>query len=276
MGIFVVQQFVTPQIRLAKPHIFKDPAKVQLAPPTHSDHTRRAEYRRSVDEIIEASASLTDESKILTEIMENKLWGIGQSAVVIARKHDQNNELGVHGWMHWMLGHILATFDPLIAAWYQKHRYDAVRPVSAVRHVYGKQKLTAWGGPGMGTVHDIRASEWSPYLPTGDHPEYPSGSTSLCSSSSQAARRFFGTDELDWTISIAAGSSVIEPGLTPAKAFDVHFATWTEFTRTCADSRVWGGVHFQKTVDRTIEFGHKFGDMAHDFVQKYVTGQVKH
>ncbi|MGW0885259.1 DUF6851 domain-containing protein [Streptomyces sp. NPDC002671] len=275
MGIYVVQQFVTPQIRLTKPHIFRDPAAFQLAPPTHSDHTRPQEYKRSVDEIIEASASLTDERKALCEVFDNKLWGIGYSSIIIARNHDQNDELGVHGWAHWTLQTILATFDTLIAGWYQKYRYDSVRPLSAIRHVYGKQKLTAWGGPGMGTVDDIPANEWRSFLPTGDHPEYPSGSTTLCAAGSQVARRFFGNDDLDWTFTFPAGKSLTEPGVVPAKDIQVHFSTWTEYDKMCARSRVDGGVHFKTTVERSLDFGQQFGDMAYEFVERQVKGDVK-
>ncbi|MFE6288286.1 DUF6851 domain-containing protein [Streptomyces sp. NPDC057877] len=275
MGIFVSQHFVTPQAGLTKPHIFSDVRQFPLAPPTHSDHTNTRAYKRSVDEIIEASASLNDERKALAEIMENKLWGIGHSSIVIALQHDQNNEMGVHGWCQWLLQHILATFDTLIAGWHYKRHYDAVRPISAVRYLYGRSKLTAWGGPGMGTVDDMPASEWKGYLPTGDHPEYPSGSTTLCSAASQAARRFFGTENLNWTAEFRAGKSLVEPGIAPATDVKVHFPTWADFTDKCGYSRVWGGVHFRKTVERSIVFGEQFGDLSHAFIQRQVKGDVK-
>ncbi|MET9445378.1 DUF6851 domain-containing protein [Streptomyces sp. NPDC006610] len=275
MGIFVSQHFVTPQIGRTKPHIFSDPSRYLLAPPSHSDHTNVRAYKRSVDEIIEASATLTDERKALAEIMDNKLWGIGFASIVVARNQDPDDALGVHGWAHWMVQHILATFDTLIAAWYQKVKYDAVRPFSAVRHVYGRSKITAWGGPGMGTVNDIRASEWASYLPVSDHPEYPSGSTCICAAASQTARRFFGTDELDWTIDFPAGSMLVEPDIAPARDLKIHLATFTDLDNACARSRVWGGVHFGKTVERALDFGRKFGDMAHEFVKRQVEGDVK-
>ncbi|MHA4820503.1 DUF6851 domain-containing protein, partial [Streptomyces aculeolatus] len=137
LGIFVTQHFVTPQAARTKAHIFRDPSRFRVPRPEFSDHTNMRAYKREVDAIIDASANLNDERKALAEIMENKLWGIGHSSIVIANKYDQNNEMGVHGWCHWMLSHVLATFEPLIAAWYQKTKYDAVRPVTAVRHVYG-------------------------------------------------------------------------------------------------------------------------------------------
>ncbi|WP_331725837.1 hypothetical protein OG264_39405 (plasmid) [Streptomyces xanthophaeus] len=276
MGIFVSQHFVTPQMGRTKAHIFSDPSRYKLPAPTHLDHTRGREYKRSVDEIIEASANLNDERKALAEIMDNKLWGIGFSSIVVARNHDKDNAMDVHQWAHWTLQSILATFDTLIAAWYQKDKYDSCRPVTAIRHVYGNRKITAWGGPGKGTVKDIRASEWTSYLPVSDHPEYPSGSTAICAAGSQTARRFFGDDNLDWTIDFAAGSMLVEPEIAPAKDLKIHFSTFTELDKACAQSRVDGGVHFGKTVARSLEFGRQFGDLAHDFVKRQVEGNVKH
>nr|AGH68925.1 vanadium-dependent haloperoxidase [Streptomyces sp. CNH189] len=275
LGIYVSQHFVTPQIALTKPHIFTDPAQFPLAAPKHSDHTRPRDYKRSVDEILEASASLNDERKALAEVMDNKLWGIGYTSTVIGRKYDENNEMGVFGWAAWSLQHFLATFDALIAVWRNKRKYDTVRPVSAVRHVYGHSKVTAWGGAGMGTVNDIRATEWMPYLPTGDHPEYPSGSTSLCAAGAQTARRYFNSEELDWTLEFNAGTSAVEPETTPAKNLQLHFHTWAEFNKACAESRVWGGVHFRKTVQQSLIYGEQFGDLAHEFVNRHVKGNIK-
>lgn len=57
-----------------------------------------------------------------------------------------------------------------------------------------------------------------------------------------------------------------------ARAFT--WATWSDFTRDCADSREWGGVHFRTTVERSIEWGAQFGDRAYDFVQRHITGRA--
>ena len=275
VGIYVAQNFVTPQAGRVKSLLFKDPRQFKLGPPDFSDHTNRRLYRRSVDEILEASAALTDEQKVIAEVMDNKLWGIGHSAVFILSKHDKNGEQGIAGWAHFLLEHVLATFDAVIVCWHHKRRYDAVRPISAVRHVYGRHRVTAWGGPGKGTVNDIRADEWRTYLPTGDHPEYPSGSSTMCAAASQAARRYFGGDALDWRFTVPAGKTKTEPGIVPAKNVELHFPTWTDFTAKCAQSRVWAGVHFQRTVDRSTVLGGQFGDLAHEFVQRHIRGDVK-
>jgi hypothetical protein len=270
-GIFTVQSFVTPQMRLVKPYTYKDARQFRLAAPDHSDHTRARDYKRSVDEILAVSAALTDKQKVIAEVFDNKILGIGHSAVISARHHP---ELGVHGWAHLFLTHFMSTFDPLIAIWHQKTRYDAVRPFSAVRHVYGRRRVTAWGGPGKGTVTDLPADEWASYLNVADHPEYPSGSTTLCSAEAQAARRFFGNDVLDWRFTVRAGSTLVEPGISPTRDVELNWPTWTDFVKDCANSRVWGGVHFRKTVERSIEFGAQFGDLAYEFVQRHVNGDA--
>jgi hypothetical protein len=43
----------------------------------------------------------------------------------------------------------------------------------------------------------------------------------------------------------AAGSSRIEPGITPAEDLTLHWDTWTDVERECGSSRLWGGVHFR-------------------------------
>jgi hypothetical protein len=271
-GVFTVQHFVTPQMRLVKPYTFTHPGQFRIAPPEFSDHHRRKTYKRSADEVLEASAALTDEQKVMAEFFDDKLLGMGHSPVAKARRHD---ELGVHDWAQLFLTRSTAIFDALIAIWHQKARYDAVRPVSAIRHVYGSRPVTAWGGVGMGTVDDLRADEWTSYLNAGDHPEYPSDSAAICSAAAQAVRRFFDDDVLDWRFTAPAGWTQVEPGITPASDLELHWPTWTDHVNDCANSRVWGGVHFPKTVERSVEFGEQFGDLAYEFAQRHIDGDVE-
>jgi hypothetical protein len=271
-GIFTVQSFVTPQIRLVKPYSFKHPGQFRLAPPEFSDHTRARDYKRSVDEVLAVSAALTDRQKVTAEVFHNKILGLIHSAVVKARQHP---ELGIHGWAQFQLTHLVASLDVDIACWHHKAVYDAVRPITAIRHVYGRRPVTAWGGPGVGTVNDIPANEWASYLGTGDHPEYPSGSATTCAAVAQATRRFFDDDVLNWRFTVPAGWTQVEPGITPANDFDFHLATWTDYVKACADSRVWGGVHFTKTQERSIPFGEQVGDLAYEFVRRHIDGNVR-
>jgi hypothetical protein len=268
-GAYLVQQFATPQWRATRPYAIGDPADFRFPEPRDSDHHRPAAYKRQVDEVLAASAGLTDEQKLTAEVFDNKLLGIG-SAVAHAAEH---HRLDLNGWVHLAMVTSTATFDAGIVVWQAKHQYDAVRPVSAVRHVYGDRQVTAWGGPGMGTVHDIPGTQWQSYLNLPDHPEYPSGSTTLCTAEAQAARRFLDSDELGFSYPVPRGESLVEPGLTPAADLELRWDTWTDFTEQCGLSRLWGGVHFMPAIEAAWEMGPRIGDIAYEFVRAHIEGR---
>lgn len=121
--------------------------------------------------------------------------------------------------------HVSALIRAAIAVWHAKAHYDAVRPTSAIRWLYGDSEVTAWGGRGQGRVTDLPGRDWCSYLDTADHPEYPSASTALCHAHAESAKRYFGSDELDWAVPVPQGSSHVEPGVTPAADLTLHFET---------------------------------------------------
>jgi hypothetical protein len=221
--------------------------------------------------MLEASAALTDETKVKAEFFDNKMLGIGQSVLAAARSHD----LDLDGWVHLFMTNSVSMFDGVIGVWHQKAKYHAVRPFTAIRHVYGDTPVTAWGGPSRGTVNDMPANEWASYTNVADHPEYPSISTTLCSAEAQATRRFLDSDVLDWSYTFPAGATLVEPGLTPASDLQLHWDTWTDFVRDCGYARVWGGVHFPKTIETSIKWGAQFGDLAYEYVQRHIKGDVQ-
>ena len=170
----------------------------------------------------------------------------------------------------------VAAFDGGIATWKEKVRYDNVRPTSAIRYLYKNRKISGWAGPGRGVVDDLPAEEWRSYLNTGNHPEYPSGSSCFCAAYAQASRRYFGTDSFGFSIAAPAGSSVIEPGVTPATDITLGpYNTFTEFENECSRSRVWGGVHFTPATREGQALCRPIGDTAFEFVQSLIQGTAK-
>ena len=121
----------------------------------------------------------------------------------------------------------LADFDTGIAIWRQKRKHDAVRPFTAIKFIWGNKNVTAWGGPGKGTVSDLPASQWTSYLWIADHPEYPSGAASVCAAQVTSSRLYFGDDNLGYTFTFRKGTSYVEPGITPPVDTDITYNTWT-------------------------------------------------
>lgn len=267
-GTFTVQQFENPQLRLAKPITYDDPARFRLAPPTASDPRNGAAYRRQADEVLAASAALTDRQKMTAELINDKFLGIGAVTAIAAAQKG----LDVEKTVQFITTIEVANFDTTVAVWHQKVRYDSVRPFSAIRYLYGNRKVRAWGGPGRGTVDDITGNEWRSYLPTADHPDYPSGSAAVCLAYTEAARRFLGSDQVQIAFPFPAGSSRIEPGVTPKQDLTLQWSSWSSFAHDCGMSRLWAGVHFRSAIEAMSGFAPQFGDRAYAFVQRKLHG----
>lgn len=266
-GIFQSQQFVTPQMRLTLPFSYDDPNAFRAPFPHKSQIYNFIAYKRQADEVLEASANLTDEQKMIAELFNNKITSLGFSALFAS----QTNNLTLEEFVQYDFLTNIASFDTAIAVWNEKVRYDAVRPFSAVRFLYGNNLVRAWGGVGRGTVN-IKGNEWRGYLNVADHAEYPSGSAAFCGAHAQSSRLFLGSDNLGWSIPIPQGSSFIEPGITPAADIVLNFATWTEFEEDCGLSRLWGGVHFRSSLTAGHDIGRQIGNAAFQFVQAHLHG----
>jgi hypothetical protein len=267
LGLYRSQVFVTPQYALVEPYSFFDAEAFGVPAPLASFRFRSQAYIDQVNEVLEASANLTEEQKLLAEFYDNKFDSLGLSAVVASIIQGQSllEFIALDFTVN------MAAFDAGIVTWQEKVRYDAVRPFSAIRYIYGDELVEAYGGPGVGTTL-LPANQWQSYLEEADHPEYPSATTCFCSAHVTAARRMLGNDNLGYVVEKPAGSSFREPGITPAQDTQLVFNTWTDFEESCGQSRVWAGVHFQAAVDESIELCGVFGDLAADYVEDLLNG----
>jgi hypothetical protein len=272
LGVFTVQNFVTPQLALTRAHTFRDPGQFSIAPaPARRPHPGQGlqalggrgpggvghAHRRAEGDGGVLRRQAAGRHRLVGERRGSRPWraGLGRPGASALRGHG---------------GDVRLADRRLAPQGHARGRAAVQRGPARVRQLPGD----AWGGPGMGTVNDIPANEWSSYLNVADHPEYPSGSAVICSAQAQASRRFFDDDVLDLRYTADAGSSLVEPEITPASDLELHFATWTDFVQDCATSRVWGGVHFAKSAEVSIPFGEQFGDMAYEYVQRHINGDI--
>jgi hypothetical protein len=270
-GLFTIQQFVTPQFAETLPYSYHSPAIFRVPPPVDSNpaHGGWGRYKRQADEVLNTSATLNDERKLTAELFNDKIRSLGFVALFLS----QSRRWRVEQFVQYDFLVNLAAFDGGIATWQEKRRYDAVRPFSAIRLLYRSGTVQAWGGPGQGTV-SLPGPTWDSYLGVADHPEYPSGSACFCAAHAQASRRFLGSDELNWVVPFPRGSSVIEPGVTPATDMTLNFPTWTHFESVCGQSRLWGGVHFQAAIDASKPVCKRIGNRAFRYVSALIAGRV--
>ena len=269
-AVFRVQQFAIPQFGRAKPISYQSPAQFEVTPPTNSNHRNRAAYRRQADEVLKASASLTDRQKMMAEFFNDKVPTYGAVALAVNVGRNYTTEQTVH----YVTRSVMTLHDTTVATWYFKRKFDAVRPFSAIRYLYGNKKITAWGGPGKGTVSDITGDEWQSYLnrhAAADFPEYPSVTAAACLAFAEQGRRSIG-DSVEISVAAPKGSSRVEPGITPASDMTLHWTGFTEFASDCRQSRLWGGENFRSSIEAAAQYGPQIGGMVYEFVQRKLNG----
>ena len=271
-GTFTVQQFVTPQWGLTRPYWYAHPRRFRVPNP-RAAITISSAYKAQADEVIAVQASLTDYQKMVAELFDNKISGLGFSALFIALSRG----LSLDEFVHYDFLTNVAAFDGGIATWKEKVRHDAVRPVSAIRHLYRNRRITGWAGPGRGVVDDLPGVEWRSYLNTGNHPEYPSGSSCFCAAHAQASRRYLESDSFGWSVQVPAGSSVIEPGVTPGNRPHARSrGTRSPNSKTIAAEAACGAASTSSAATTEgQEMCRPIGDLAFEFVQRHMQGTAK-
>ncbi|MDA0912242.1 MAG: vanadium-dependent haloperoxidase [Bacteroidetes bacterium] len=266
-GKYRAQMFVTPQYGLVTPYTELWSLDLPLPAPSKSNVKNLTEYTAQANEVLAKSAAMTDEQKMLAEFYENKLFSLPVSAVVASMIQGMD----LMEFVHMFFAQEVAIFDAGIWIWAKKKEFDAVRPFTAIPYLHGDSLVSAWGGPGKGTV-ELPASNWTSYLPVADHPEYPSASACLCRAHATVLQQVTGTNDLFWEVPFAKGSSFVEPGITPAADFTFTFNTWDEFAEVCGLTRLWSGVHFEDSVNNIKVPCTKIGAAAAAYVDGLVAG----
>lgn len=270
-NVFTVQEFATPYFGRVKPFSYDSPKQFQVSRPANNYYLNRATYRSQTNQILKASAALDDRQKMSAELFNDNVRPYGAIAGRVVVGGGLNTEDAVR----YVVTSVVTGFDVTVASWHFKRKYDSVRPFSAVRHLYGEKKVTAWGGPGKGAVNDITGDEWKAYLDTlaVGSPEYPSATAALCLAYAQQARRFTGSDQMEIFVPAPKGSSLVEPGITPAADMTLHWSTLTDFAADCGKSRVWGGENFPSSVEAADQYASQIGDLAYGFIQNKLNGR---
>jgi hypothetical protein len=209
------------------------------------------EYEEQAQELVALSANLTDREKMIAEY-----WSDGPGSeqalghwlriaeFVSARDHYTLDE---DVKMFFLLSN--AMLDAGIAAWDAKRAYDSVRPVTAIPLLFRGKRIRAWGGPGEGTI-EMDGSRWIPYqaasFPTPPFPEYVSEQSTHGTAAARILRIWTGSDRFGNSVVLPAGSSKIEPGVTPSKPVLLKWETFTEAASEAGMSGRYSGIHFAR------------------------------
>jgi PAP2 superfamily len=230
-----------------------------------------------IDQALRDTSSLTDAQKAKAEY-----WADGPKsefppghmalfAQALSRMHNDTLDQDVQ--LFFALGN--AMMDSSIAAWGIKYQYDFWRPVTAIRFRYKDKKINSWLGPKLG-YGNVLGQDWKPYqLPTvvtPAFPEYVSGHSTFSAAGRSVLLSFFGTDNFNAKVTIKAGSSQIEPDVTPGKAVVLSWNTLTAAGDEAGMSRRYGGIHFKTGDEHGRALGKQIGFDDWALAQKYFNG----
>ncbi len=251
----------------------------QVTSPHELDADERAAM---VDEIVAGSAGLTDRAKAIAEY-----WADGPQSELppghwnlFAQWMSRRWKQSVDADAKMFLALNGAMLDASIAAWGHKYRWDFARPVSAVRALKAGQLIRAWAGPGRGT-ETIRGEDWLPYqpvtFPTPPFPAYSSGHSTFSGAGAAVLKDFGAIMGRDGSVfgaslTIKAGSSLVEPGLTPRQDVVLRWAKVTDAADEAGLSRRYGGIHWSVDDTPARDMGKKCGEAAFSWAKKYWEG----
>ena len=203
-------------------------------------------YEREVQEIVDISANLNDLQKSVASY-----WSDGPATETppghwnllaeFVSERDQNT-LDEDVQLYFALNN--ALLDASIQAWYVKREFDYIRPASAVRFLFAGQRIRAWAGPGLGT-QKIAAEDFRSYIGTPPFAEYVSGHSTFSAASAQVLKSFTRSNVFGASVTIVAGSSLVEPAVVPAQDITLSWRTFTVAADEAGISRRYGLIHFR-------------------------------
>ena len=83
-------------------------------------------------------------------------------------------------------------------------------------------------------------------IPDAAYPVYSSGDSNFSAAGAEILRLFTGSDRFGASVTLAAGSSAVEPAVTPAQDTTLSWATFSEAANQAGISRRYGGIHFEQ------------------------------
>ncbi len=255
-------------------------------------------YHIQTDEILNLSANLTDEQKVIAEYWADGPrsetppghWNALTHGICYRDQHTIDDDIKLFFALNG------AVFDSSIAAWEAKRYYDYVRPASAIQHKYAGQVVAAWGGPNQGTQL-IPGETWRPYqsltFVTPPFAEYVSGHSTFSAAAAEVLTRFTGSNQFYDGVTVLFNEDFNRDGIpdllgqhilpvggnmfesSPVTVVTLHWETFQEAADEAGMSRRYGGIHFQDADLYGRQMGQQIGSQAFALAEQYWTGQIQ-
>lgn len=291
-GYFSRQEHVTPHIgKRAKRAVLSDEdfeSRMVMAPEDY-DFDAAA---REVAKRLQATAN-DDMLKAQIEYYDDKIAVIFAMIGAVASYGATFEQL-----CNFAIGIIYGEYDSILVAWNIKVKNDIVRPTTWIQEQMTNEYFDTYAGPFQGSK-SIRGADFQAYVRVMPHSEYMSGSACICQS-----LKDFGDEWMDQThgqlnstgnafFEYTPGASIplpistemtgrpkpflkhmsrTEPGKSPSQNLDLVALTLTEMRNQCGESRLNGGMHFERSVPDSYHVCEGIGNQAADYALQLLGG----
>lgn len=251
---------LTPHWHWVTPFALERASDFRPGPPPAIDSDQ---LRKEVMQVIDYQARLSDEDRALVEFMRDGPSSVQQAGhwLIFAQHLSKLHQHGVDRDVPMYFVVTNAALDAFIACWDAKMHFDFARPQALVHTFHAANSLYGWMGEGRGWGM-LLGSEWRPYSPANflcpPFPSYPSGHSSVSSACASVLKKFTGSDEFNYSITLIPGA-LTEPENT-GEPITLTFATLSETAEAAGKSRVLGGYHIATENTVGLDLGEKVAD----------------
>jgi hypothetical protein len=274
------QRALTPQWGLVVPFGMGSPGDHEVPGPPRLPNGEWSPDE--IEDLAKETADLDDPSRIKAEYWADGPrsefppghWAVFAQATSRKRGHSLDDDVK----LFFALGN--ALLDASIAAWFQKFKYDFVRPITGIREHYRGRDVVSWLGPYKGYAV-VKGETWIPYqelhVVTPPFPEYVSGHSTFSAAGARVLTAFTGSDKFGASVTVKAGTSRIEPRTathpgSPAKDVFLYWPSFSAAADEAGWSRRYGGIHFASGDEHARKLGDAIGKDAWAKAQTYVNG----
>lgn len=216
-----------------------DARRIKAPPPLAS-----GKYRRDFEETkAYGSLNSTTRTPAMTNVVQFwtesgfTLWTRNVRDIVSARGLDEFDAARA------LAAFSVATGDAMLACFEAKYAHNFWRPWQGI------QRADQDGNP-----HTQRDATWTPAV-RANHPEYPAGHGCYAGSATKALELLFG----DFPVTLTSTGALVAGWPVTASA---RFDSLDEINDDNANARVWGGLHWRTTMDRSSRWSAKIARNA--------------
>ena len=218
--------------------------KMELPEPPSYSMEAGSDYFKEVDGLYKLSKNLTQEQRDIAKFWDDNPFVMEHSGHMMFA----NKKITPGG--HWMgiaaiasrktkadevkVAQVyavtaVALYDAFISCWNLKYKYNTIRPVTV--------------------INEFIDNNWTPMLQTPPFPEYPSGHSTITRAASAVLTKIFGEN-----FAFQDTSDLRYIGMKR------DFKSFKQASDEASISRVYGGIHYNFSVNEGVVQGQKVGD----------------